>query len=212
MRPLAKPAEAAAPAQIFCDEIGQRATQQDCDYFHQLAQRLQSGAAAFNAPDPMTVGQSTTLQLAVGAAGAPVAKTVGQLPGSATQYDLPVGRFMTAELYGEGFDIDPKGPQSKEVSAQSVTTWEWKLTAREEGLRTLVLKTSVDAIGGDGKRVVLRSSTKDQGVHVKVGTWDHLWAVLTRLPDWLKAITAVVTALGALATAVLAFRAVFKKP
>jgi hypothetical protein len=191
--------------------VGQPTSAADCANYKLIAAHVKAGVAAFNAPDPMFVGQSTTLQLAVGETGSPVTQMVGKIGGRPTPYGLPIGRFMSAELLGEGFDIDPKGPQSKEVPMDSVTTWEWKITAREEGLRTLILKTTVNAVAPDGRYLPLRSSTKNQSIHIKVSAWDRFWNIIAKLPGWLKAITAVVTAAGALIAAILGLRHRAKK-
>lgn len=55
----------------FCEEIGRRVSQADCDALNQLADGAQAGVAAFNAPDPMKRGERHTLQLAIGHAPTP---------------------------------------------------------------------------------------------------------------------------------------------
>lgn len=57
--------------QPFCEEIGRRVSQADCDVLNQLADGAQAGVAAFNAPDPMKRGERHTLQLAIGHAPTP---------------------------------------------------------------------------------------------------------------------------------------------
>ncbi|MES1199620.1 MAG: hypothetical protein ABUS48_06540 [Pseudomonadota bacterium] len=50
---------------IFCEEVGRRVSQQDCDDFNALARDAQTGVAAFNAPKDMKRGDTHTLQLAI---------------------------------------------------------------------------------------------------------------------------------------------------
>lgn len=60
---------------IFCAEIERRIGVQECDDLTTLADRAALGAAAFNTPNPMRLGEAHTLQLAISFAPSPEPET-----------------------------------------------------------------------------------------------------------------------------------------
>jgi hypothetical protein len=202
-------AVALAPAPlIFCAEIQQRVTQADCDDYVAQARSARAGLGAFNAPNPMTRDQTTTLELAVSfKPPAPGASTpeevVSGLPGKVVPIAPTVGRHMAAELSGEGFTVTPSGLQQRDVEPGSVTTWDWTVRADRKGDHVLILKTVVEAAKADGGWIPLASTTKNQTIHVTVDKADAVRDVLDGIPDWLKSIQAIVVALAALLGAVI---------
>ena len=210
-RPVAGPTPA-ANGKVFCAEVQQPAAQADCDAFKAQAQAVQAGLGAFKAPGSMLRGQTQFLQLAIGYQGGPSpAAVIAALPGQPGAIAPTVGRHMVAELSGEGFTITPAGPQEKDVVQGSVTTWEWAVRADTAGDHVLVLKTAVEAMGGDGKLQPLASTTLDTPILVKVGLVDRIRDWLNGLPAWLKSIQAVLVGLAAVIAAVFALIKVFKQ-
>lgn len=133
------------------------------------------------------------------------AETVDQLPGETVTFAPTVGRFMKAELTGEGFEIERLSAEHQEVLLDSQTTWEWKVKAIKGASHILTLKTVVEAKDDQGNYVPLRSTTKNQTIKVEVKFWDRVLDWILGAPVWIKAITA-------LASALIAFLALFKLP
>ncbi|MGZ5986259.1 MAG: DUF11 domain-containing protein [Caulobacteraceae bacterium] len=213
--PAVQPATGPPPAadgKVFCAEVQQLVAPADCDAFKAQAQAVQAGLGAFKAPGSMLRGQTQLLQLAIGYQGGPSpAAVIANLPGQPGAIAPQVGRHMLAELSGEGFTITPAGPQQKEVVPGSVTTWEWAVRADAAGSHVLVLKTAVEAMGGDGKLQPLASTTLDTPILVKVGIVDIVRDWLNGLPAWLKSIQAAIVALAAVIAAVFGLIKVLKK-
>jgi hypothetical protein len=197
-----------APPTVFCAEVGQRIAKVDCDDYAAQAQSAKDGLAAFNAPSPMTRGQGVTLQLAMSfkppanAQAQTPAQVIAALPGTPVNFTPKVGRHMSAELSGAGFDISPSGPQTMDLG-DGVTTWEWKVTAKEEGAKTLVLKTVVNGVDAKGDLVALQSTVKDVPITVKVGAWQTALDLLSGLPAYLNQIKLVLLALTGVVGAAL---------
>ena len=254
---------AAARPLIFCDEVGERTTQDDCDYYRDLAERTQSGLGAFNAPDPMKRGETVTLQLVLSYAPTPAPapataapaetnaaepapadnmemasidepgggdfkappeatppprsappatplETVGDLPGKATAFVPTIGRFMRADLAGQGFTIKPLSPPRQEVVRDGETVWAWEVTALSGAAHVLTLETVVEAKGADGQWRSLKRTVKNMTIHVEVTWLGRVSDALDAAPGWLKKLAAAITALGVLLTAIFGVRAIIR--
>jgi hypothetical protein len=207
-----------APADglVFCEEVGRRVTQAQCDDYRALAQSAQRGLAAFNAPDPMMRGEVHVLQLAVSftpeTEDTPTpAETVEPLPGDTVEFQPLVGRFMRAELTGVGFEITAQSPASQEIALDGVTTWNWRVVARDGGERALTLTTVVEGCTGDGQCVPLRSTAQNYTVTVEVSLLGKVRDFLFGLPDWIKIISAILAALAGLIAAGFGLRNAVRK-
>lgn len=115
-----------------------------------------------------------------------------------------VGSKMAAELSGVGFEIEPKGPQIKDVAADGLTTWQWKIRAEDMGRKTLVMRSAVIMIDSQGQANQLKPTEATKQVSVWVGP-ASVRRVLDAVPGWLQALTAAVVAAGALVLAIRNF-------
>lgn len=148
-------------------------------------------------------------------AGAPApltpSETVDPLQGETVEFTPLVGRFMRAELVGNGFDITPLTPASQEVLPDSVTTWSWRVVATEGGRRSLTLRTVVEGCTAEGQCYPLRSTSQNYDVTVTVGLVGQLQDALTAAPNWLRLVAGVLTALAVLVGAWFGLRNAFRK-
>lgn len=131
------------------------------------------------------------------------ADVVKNLPGAGppeTYYPV-VGRHMRATLVGQGFKIEAVDDPSQDLSPGSVTTWTWKVTPLRSSVYTLTIKTVVEGEMANGKRVPLGSTSENKSVQVTVRWYHRLWDGLTEAPAWIKLLTGLLVALGALAGA-----------
>jgi hypothetical protein len=213
------PATAAATGpRVDCDILGQRVTPDDCEDARALARDVKPGAAALDVPDPMTRGRKAQVTLVIDrrpietikkieTSGAPsdegVAATPNQvtkeLPGKDYSFPSGIGRFMTASLAGEGFGIKLLSPANplQEIPPNGRGTWIWEVTPEEAGPHILTAQTEAVAIIGN-KTVPLGNGATTKTVKVKVRKMDWLHDFLAAVPDWLKLITAILLAAGAL--------------
>jgi hypothetical protein len=90
-----------------------------------------------------------------------------------------VGRFMSADLVGEGFEIEALTSASQEIPPGEHATWQWSVKAIREGVRTLTLKTIVEGVV-DGQRYPLARTETTTTVTVEVRAGD-------RVADWIDA-------------------------
>ena len=134
-----------------------------------------------------------------------VAAAAAQGTGSKViDYHPLVGHRMTADLEGGGFEITALSSHDQPVVDGAVTTWEWRVKARDFGKKTLFLKTAVVMIDSQNQTVALVPTTTPKVVDVWVGL-----PFFAKLPDALKWLAAV---LGAAAAVVAAWRVLRKKP
>jgi hypothetical protein len=193
--------------------VEQVTTQTDCDAFTAQASAITEGIGKFKAPSSMLLGETATVQLAIGAQGGPDPTPIlNNVPGATQTIDQPkIGRHMVAELSGEGFTVTPTGPQQQELPPGSNAVWSWAVHADTQGEHVLVLKTSVQGKGTHGHLVTLMNSTLNTQILVKVGPGQRLMNALSAMPVWLNALTAAVAALATLAAAVFGLLRVLKK-
>ncbi len=138
-------------------------------------------------------------------------ETIEELPGETVEITPLIGRFMSAELRGHGFRIEPVGPVSKEVPLDSQTSWEWQITALSEGAQTLTLTTVVEGQGADGRRIPLKSTIFNRVVTVEVGWSGWLADLLDGLPAWMRRIEVVLIALATLIAAIFGVFVAFRR-
>jgi len=136
---------------------------------------------------------------------------VDPLAGETVEFTPLVGRFMRAELVGNGFEITPLTPASQEVLQDSVTTWNWRVVATEGGRRSLTLRTVVEGCTAEGQCYPLRSTSQNYDVTVTVGLVGQAQDVLTAAPTWLRLLAGVLTALAVLIGAWFGLRNAFRK-
>lgn len=136
---------------------------------------------------------------------------VDPLQGETQTFTPLVGRYMRAELLGNGFEITPLTDASQEVLADSVTTWSWRVVAREGGQRSLTLRTVVEGCTAQGQCYPLRSTSQNYDVTVEVGLLGQAQDFLTAAPTWLRLLAGVLTALAVLVGAWFGLRNAFRK-
>lgn len=138
-------------------------------------------------------------------------ETVDPLQGETVEFTPLVGRFMRAELVGNGFEITPLTAASQEVLPDSVTTWSWRVVATEGGRRSLTLRTVVEGCTAEGQCYPLRSTSQNYDVTVTVGLVGQVQDALTAAPNWLRLVAGVLTALAVLVGAWFGLRNAFRK-
>lgn len=135
---------------------------------------------------------------------------VSEMEGTPQAFAPKVGRFMSADLIGHGFEIKSLTPRSQEIPDEGQATWSWEVTARKEGRLTLTARTIVEG-EVEGERYPLGDTQTSKTVLVEVTGWDRWWDFIDQLPGWLKKLTAVLTALAALIAGWFAVRAALRK-
>lgn len=170
-------------------------------------QRLNQG---YDSPRPGGENSSTGATPAPPPAPTP-GEVVDPLQGDTVQYTPLVGRFMRAELHGNGFEITPLSEPSQEVLQDSVTTWSWRVEAREGGQRALTLTTVVEGCTASGQCYPLRSTSQNYDVTVRVGLLGQAQDFLAAVPTWLQLAAGVLGGLAALVGAWFGLRNAFRK-
>ena len=116
--------------------------------------------------------------------------------GTVVDYYPFVGRQMAADLEGEGFDITALSPRVQPVVDGAVTTWSWKVTAREYGQKPLIMKTTVVMTDSRGKIQPLKPTSDPKIVNVIIGPAGVMQWLETGT-NWLKTLAAFLAAVAA---------------
>jgi hypothetical protein len=114
------------------------------------AEDVRRAELRYNAPTRMQLNMPIDLRLVVDPSGMenPEALLEG-LPGEVREGEAELTRQVTATLTGSGFDIRALKPQRQVLAADRASTWQWEVTPREGGLRTLVLEVFAHPGGGE---------------------------------------------------------------
>ena len=132
-----------------------------------------------------------------------------RLPGTAEKFTPWVGRFMRAELRGDGFRITALDDEAKELPDASQARWTWSVVPVQGGTQTLFVTTKVEG-RVNGKTYLLRGSETFRSITVEVSLLDRARDQFVYFADWLKSLEGLIVAITAVAVAFFGLRAVFR--
>lgn len=132
---------------------------------------------------------------------ASVEEAVEDMDGETVKYAPLIGRYMSAKLSGDSFDVVSQSPEHQEVLRDSVTHWDWLVTPKTGGTHTLTITTQVEFKDSDGQYIPLRYAPETRKVEVEVPWWAFLMDLLLAMPAWGKALAGALGALTVVATA-----------
>lgn len=138
------------------------------------AEDLARAEIRYNAPDRMQLNMPIDMRLVVDASGlaAPEVLLDG-LEGEVRGGQAELTRQVTATLTGTGFDIRPLKPARQVLPEDRASTWQWEVTPREEGRRTLLLEVFAHPGGSDAAASV--AEFRDE-IEVEVTTYSKILA------------------------------------
>jgi hypothetical protein len=126
------------------------------DFIDDYLKNLDSGKIYFNPSEEMTVGVAEDVLLKL---------TRENLSGGE---DIKLGDYMTAQLNGDAFVINPLYHNEQLVPREGFTTWEWRITPQEYGNQTLNLLVSVRLKIPDDGEEVKDLPVYQKHIHVRV--------------------------------------------
>ncbi|HYI64620.1 MAG TPA: hypothetical protein VEW71_07020 [Allosphingosinicella sp.] len=196
----------------YCPRLMDVTTVEACDDVDVRVGRLEIGTGRLAPPNLVYRDSGVTVLFEVSRARAPSSLEEGA---EVRVYDrIPLSRFMSAVLVGEGFRIDPaptpgqNGGVPREFGVGNNTTWRWDVTAVDAPLHNLRIEVYVHipVKNKDGSDTYSVNSVLIRSVPIPVHrTWgqkfDDAFQWLTRSTNGLKLLTAFLVALGALLTA-----------
>lgn len=116
----------------------------------ELAEGLRTAEVVYNAPESMQLNMPVDLRLAIDVSGSEELETLFEgLEGELRGGQAELTEQATASLSGSGFDIRPLRPERQILSGDRPNTWQWEVTPRQAGLRTLTLEVFAHPGGGD---------------------------------------------------------------
>lgn len=122
-----------------------------------------------------------------------------------------LGRFMAAELKGEGFVVEPRGKQKKDLFVSDTARWDWTVTPVRASRHKLTVSAYVVIKSPDGSdnENLIRTFHHDVVVHVPIGAkvadgMDDTIEWMGRANRWLLALAGLMS--GGVLAVWLAFR------
>ena len=161
-----------------------------------VLERLSSGNIAFNAPQSMSLGETTTIQLRLGLnTEISDLKRLIESEGAKEGFSIKVAERMEARLTGQNFAITAITPELQAISRNEITSWSWEVKPMTKGKQYLHLTlTALIEINGNSTPRALRTFSKAVNVEVTqaqqfksfVGqNWQWLWAsLLVPIAGW----------------------------
>lgn len=190
---------------VYCDVLRDEATGAQCDYYTKIWSKLEVGSGGVEFPPSIVRDETATISFAItrDPTDAPLDDVLGSAPDR--RVTLKIGRFMAAQLQGDGFRIDPAGLQQRDLFVGNATRWDWRVTPVKARNHRLLLSAYVVVEAADGSRKESLLKTLELPLAVDV-TWgqrlgdvlDDSQAWLTKGTNWLRALTVFLVALGGL--------------
>lgn len=177
-----------------CARLGIIAVDGQCTDYEAAIEGLAEAPLAYNRPVSMTRGvtQEISLVLDLDQQGAPATQLRG-LSGEIVQATTKVARHMSAELRGVAFEIDPKEPQRRLVTAAAPVQWTWAVKPIEEGeaqFLTLEVHAHIEAEGAVSQPIKIRTFRDE--ILVEVTTWDRVTDVAAEIKPIHALVVAVI--------------------
>jgi hypothetical protein len=112
-----------------------------CDEARTIAANAKLGLGAVEYPSTIIRGETRMVSFTVRrpAAGETLPASSGSPPANNQPFTLKVTGRMAALLKGEGFTIEPKKIQYRDVGISDAARWDWKVTALKAPHHHLVL-------------------------------------------------------------------------
>ncbi len=183
-------------------------------------ERLSERPVEYNHPDQMIKDRPTEIMLVLRTdfAGEDLPPEISQafegLQGEVRQERAKISNFMSAQLRGRDFDIDPAGLQERSVTWREPVRWSWYVTPREAGegqkLQLELYAHIVDASGQRQPPVLIK--TLDATINVDVRTIDWLLAQVRTLEPVYGLLAALIGLITIILTLVLRRRREEPKP
>ncbi|MGB5136465.1 MAG: hypothetical protein WBN89_14975 [Prochlorococcaceae cyanobacterium] len=154
-----------------------------------ILERMSSGNIAFNAPQSMSLEDTTTIQLKL-SLNTEISdlKRLIESEGAREGFSIKVADRMEARLTGQNFAITAITPEVQAISRSEITSWSWEVKPKTKGKQYLHLTlTALIEINGNSAPRTLRTFSKAVNVEVTqaqqfesfVGqNWQWLWATL----------------------------------
>jgi hypothetical protein len=159
---------------------------------------LETGTYLFNKPGNTHV--DVPFHLALVLKTTPKQDVAPLLEGFSGQVTERTGKFaqsLEASLRGDDMVVEPPGMQVRTATTIEPVTWEWTVTPKAGGEKTLVIEVVANIeVGADHHKVQIK--TLREPIQVDVSGFQQIKAYLTEANTFVLAIGAAIPALGAI--------------
>jgi hypothetical protein len=123
---------------------------------------------AFNTPDNLQLGESSTIQLLLSThESIPRLQDQIEAPGPVEGAEVKVSSTVKASLTGSGFLIEPIAEEVQPVSGSENTEWQWEIIPKKTGVQRLRLTLSaLISVEGTERQRFIETFSRDIEVQV----------------------------------------------
>jgi hypothetical protein len=169
-----------------------------CVDVSEIVENLASGQYLFNKPDTAYVDTPFHITLVLKTSPKQdVMPLLSGMPGQVAQREGKFAQSVEATLHGDDLTIDPSGSQARTATTVEPVTWEWTITPKTGGQKTLVLEVVANIqAGSDSHKVQIK--TLREPIQVSVSGFQQIKAFVADANGFLVAAGAAVPALAAI--------------
>jgi hypothetical protein len=169
-----------------------------CVDISEVVKQLAIGTYVFNKPNKAYVGLPFNIALALKTSPEQnVELTISGSPGVITERRARFSQSVEASLSGEDMTVKPEGGQSRTATLVEPVIWEWMVTPKAGGKKTLVLEVAANIqVGPDRHRVQI--NTLREPIEVAVSNFHRIKTYVADANGFVIAAGATIPALGAI--------------
>src|ERR1700726_1617886 len=158
-----------------------------CVDVSEIVQNLASGTYVFNKPDSAYVDTPFHIILVLKTSPTQdVAPLLSGMPGQVAQREGKFAQSLEATLHGDDLMIDPSGAQSRTATTVEPVTWEWTITPKTGGQKTLILEVVANIQAGADRHKV-QIQTRREPIQVSVSGFQQIKAYIADANGFLLA-------------------------
>ena len=163
-----------------------------------IVEHLATGTYSFNKPDSAYVDVPFHIALALKTTSKQdVSQVLEGLPGQVTERTGKFAQSLEAQLHGDDMLVDPAGMLARTATMVEPVTWEWTVTPKAGGKKTLVIEVVANIqTGPDNHKVQIK--TLREPIQIYVSGFQQMKAYLAEANGFLLALGAAIPALGAI--------------
>lgn len=195
---------------IFCQVIGKRIRNIDCEDLNELMNATKEGIGDISAPERMKVGKPYQIGLKLSFEEQAPLETLNSEGERIVKLNkkivATVGYQMKAELSGSNFEIKPLHNSIQDLGNHGSAYWEWNVTPKSTGIQNLTLITAVVAKIDNKEPVILKPTIKTIQIPVDVNYTKAFVALIDIAPNGIGLVEKIVISFTALVLAFLGLK------
>jgi hypothetical protein len=182
-----------------------------CVDVSEIVKNLATGTYVFNKPDSAYIDTPFHITLVLKTSAEQVVDPLLHgMPGQVVEREGKFAQSLEATLRGDDLVVDPAGAQSRTATTVEPVSWEWTITPKTGGQKTLILEVLADIQAGNESHKV-QIKTLREPIQVNVSGFQQIKAYVAEANGFVLAAGATIPAIGAIIGLVPPIRRAFAR-